>query len=302
MELTNLLSVAEKFSDEKVCRDYLIQARWNGKVKCAHCGYDEKIYWINEGKLFKCAKCKKQFTVKLGTMFEDSAIPLRKWFFAIFILSSHKKGISSLQLSRDIKVTQKTAWFMLQRIRYVLETKTENNKLKGFVEVDEAFFGWKSKEHYLRNSGGFKGKNVLLGMMERGGRIKTVMVEDIKSQSLCEQVRKHVDNDSMIVTDANHAYKDLDKDYPLRFVINHQEAHAKGEIHIQTLESFWGMLKRGIYGIYHSVSTKHLDKYCNEFSFRYNTRKRNDSDRFLGLLNRCNSKIQYKTLIGENAK
>ncbi len=207
MELTNLLDCSTAFPDEKTCRNYLIQARWGNKIKCVHCGFDEKIYRIRDGRLLKCAKCRKQFTVKVGTMFEDSAIPLRKWFFAIFILSSHKKGISSLQLSRDIKVTQKTAWFMLQRIRYVLETKTENNKLKGYVEIDEAFLGWKVKPEYRK--GGHKGKNVLLGMIERGGRIKTVMVDDVTKESLCKPVRDNVDPSAFIMTDANHSYKDL---------------------------------------------------------------------------------------------
>lgn len=291
---TGINEFVKRFPDEQSCRDYLSQARWNDKPICPHCGTDRKIYKINNGKLLKCADCRKQFTVKIGTIFEDSALSLQKWFMAIYILTSNKKGISSLQLSRNVDVTQKTAWFMLHRIRYAVKTKSFNKPLAGVIECDESYVGGKYSGKRGRGS---ENKTPIFGMIERQGEVRTMKVQDVKRKTLQGIINQNVAKGSTIMTDEWLAYNGLSKDFTHHRIGHLKKEYVRGGVHTQNIEGFWSLLKRGIVGIYHNVSPKHLDSYCDEFSFRYNSRKVNDSERFTSTLGQCSGRLTYKRLI-----
>jgi transposase-like protein len=194
----SLLDVVKRFPDEKACREYLAESRWHGKPICPHCGYSEKIYKMRDGALYACAKCRKQFTVKLGTMFEDSALSLQKWFMAIYLIMAHKKGISSVQLGKDIQVTQKTAWFILQRIRNAVRTNESGKSLNGIVEIDETFVG--GKTHYFERDKNKK-KMIVFGMLQRGGDVRANLVESTHKQVLYPIIKRNVSRDATVMTD-----------------------------------------------------------------------------------------------------
>ncbi|HWY11773.1 MAG TPA: IS1595 family transposase [Bacteroidia bacterium] len=275
-KFTNLISLLTYFKDEQVCREYLAQMRWSGLPVCPYseCGHD-KVFTYANGKVYKCAKCKKQFSVRVGTIFEDSKIPLQKWFAAIYLITSHKKGISSLQLHRDLGVTQKTAWFLLHRVRTSLGLNIGNEKFTGTCEADETFIGGKNKNRHaskkVKDSQGrsFKDKSPVAGIIERGGELRAKMVPDTTGFNLKSFICKNIAFGSPIHTD-------------------------------EWWEGFWSLLKRGVVGIYHSMSDKHLQKYIDEFVFRYNSREFSEADRFDLMLNNIATHITYKQLI--NAK
>ena len=293
VEFDSLLSLYERFPDEQSCREYLEIQRWNGKPICPHCEHD-RVYRFKDGRLFKCASCRKQFTVRVGTIFEESPISLKKWFLAMYLITAHKKGISSLQLSRDIKVTQKTAWFMLHRIRYATTRKEFTEDLQGIVEADETYIGGKRKR-------GQKGrsrdkKTPVFGLVERKGQARLFPVDSVDAFTLMHFIRKNVDSRAVIMTDDFPTYRKLGREFE-HLVINHSEGwYAKGVVHTQTIEGLWSLLKRGIVGIYHFVSSKHLHRYCDEFAYRYNTRDISDPERFSFTLAQCRGRLQYKQL------
>ncbi|MGA7720924.1 MAG: IS1595 family transposase [Ignavibacteriaceae bacterium] len=293
----NLLEVQKCFPDEQSCIDYLIHTRWNDKPVCVHCGSDRKIYRINGGKLLKCADCRKQFSVKIGTIFEDSALPLQKWFFAIYVFSAHKKGISSCQLGKDISVRQATAWHMLHRIRESMRPKTMKAQLKNIVEADETYIG--GKKHKGKRGRGSENKIPVFGMLERQGEVRTMPVEKVNSQTLKGIIRQNVSTDSTLMTDEWTAYNGLNNEFLKHEVVNHgrKEYVRGGSIHVNNIENFWSLLKRGILGIYHHVSPEHLSRYCDEFQFRYNSRKEEDKNRFTTMLECCEGRLMYKDLI-----
>jgi transposase-like protein len=294
--INNLLQLIKRFPDETSCREFLIQSRWGDVPVCIYCGNTEKIYKIQGGKLLKCSKCRKPFSMKVGTIFEDSALPLQKWFHAIFVVSAHKKGISSCQLARDIDVTQKTAWHMLHRIRLTMSTGSFVKPLEGIVEVDETFIGGKNIGSGKR---GFPSdKSIALGIIQRDGNARIQTIPDVKGKTLKSAIRENVSPESIVMTDNFAGYKGLDKEYKEHNVISHStHKYVDGIIHTNTIEGFWSLLKRGIVGIYHHVSKEHLHRYCEEFEYRYNSRKLNDSTRFGLLLSTCNGRLTYKNLI-----
>lgn len=179
-QFNNILDVVKRFPNEETCREYFEQIRWNGTITCPHCGSQETSKF-KSGKLYWCKDCKKQFTVKVGTIFEDSALPLQKWFMALHILTSHKKGISSLQLGKDIGVTQKTAWFMLHRIRHAVKAKSFNKPMSGVIECDETYIGGR---HRGKRGRGSENKTPVFGMVTRGGEIRTMPIPDVKRSTL----------------------------------------------------------------------------------------------------------------------
>jgi transposase-like protein len=209
--INNLLQLIKRFPNEETCREFLVQSRWGDKPVCIHCGNTEKIYQIQGGKLLKCSKCRKPFSVKIGTIFEDSALPLQKWFHAIFVVSAHKKGISSCQLARDIDVTQKTAWHMLHRIRLTMSTGTFEKPLDGIVEVDETFIGGKKQGHGKRGFPSDKG--IAFGAVQRDGKARIQTVPNVKSETLKSAIRENVSPESVVMTDNFTGYKGLDKEY-----------------------------------------------------------------------------------------
>jgi transposase-like protein len=303
MKYNNLIDVQKHFSDEKVCREHLAQLRWNGEITCPFCN-SKKVYKTNAG--YKCAnpKCYKKFTVLVGTFFENTKIKLSKWFVAIYIATSHKKGISSLQLSKDINVTQKTAWFMLHRIREMLKANS-SKMLSGTIEIDETYIGGKNENKHIdkkvKKSRGRASddKKPVFGLLQRDGAVISKPVDDVTKKTLQTIINKSVRRGSTIITDEWSSYKGLNKRYNHRFIFHKLGEHAVGDVYTNTIEGFWSLLKRGIVGIYHSVSDKHLEKYCDEFNFRYNTKDMNEQNRFDRSISQCTGRLKYNELIAQ---
>lgn len=310
MEATNLIEFYNSFATEEKCQEFLAKQRWGDEIICPKCGtVGIKAYKLASGRM-KCAACRKPFTVRMGSVFEDSKIPLQKWFLAIYLCTSLKKGVSSIQLSKYLGVTQKTAWFMLQRIRFVFETGSFE-KLTGGVEVDEAYIGGKdSNKHAHKRTkaltgkgaqgfGSKKSKTPVVGMVQRGGRLHAVVTSDTGSKTLMTLIRKHVDISATVYTDEHMPYRTLPKIGYKHESVNHgTKEFVNGMASTNTAESFWSHLKRGIDGIYHHVSPKHLQKYCDEYSYRWNTREMTDGERFEEWFTRVNGKrLMYSQLI-----
>lgn len=303
MQFNNLPQLLDFFKDEETCKAYYEQQRWGGIVTCPFCG-NQKIYRTNRG--FKCAnpECHKKFSVTVGTIFENSKISLRVWFAAIYLGSAHKKGISSLQLSRDLGITQKTAWFVLHRVREMLKNKSPL-VLKNTVEIDETYVGGKNKNRHwdkkVKQSQGraAKDKTPVVGLLERDGEVIAFVVKDTEARTIIPIMQVKVDKGATIVTDAYRSYAGLGKDF--RHVVV-KGADGKyvldNEFHTNNIEGFWGLLKRGIFGIYHFVSEKHLQRYCDEFGYRYNTRALKDAERFDKILTHTHGRLKYQHLIG----
>jgi len=301
MKYNNLLDVQKYFSDEEVCKKHLEKLRWNGNVTCPHCNHD-KVYKTKAG--YKCGNpnCYKKFTVLVGTFFENTKIPLSKWFVAIYIATSHKKGIASLQLARDLGITQKTAWFMLHRIREMLKANAPE-MLEGVVEADETFIGGKNKNRHnnkkVKQSQGrsVKDKTPVLGLFERNGMITSKPIKNTAKETIQPIINDTVKAGSRVITDEWHGYTGLNSNFEHK-VINHgAKQYVDGLHHTNTIEGFWSLLKRGIIGIYHQVSEKHLHRYCDEFSFRYNTKESSEEDRFDKSISQCSGRLKYKQLI-----
>jgi len=281
------------FADPKNCREYLVARRWPNGVTCPRCGSD-KVAFLEKYNRWQCsAKTHKdrQFTSKTGTIFEDSPLGLDKWLAAMWLLVNCKNGISSYEVSRDLKVSQKSAWHMLHRIRLATQDKATGGKLSGEVEIDETFIGGKARnmhkgkrEENITGTGG-KDKTAVMGMVERGGKVRLQVVDNRRKKELQKQVREHVEAGAAIFTDELKSYDGLESDYQ-HAVINHAVEYADGNVHTNTMENFWSLLKRGLHGTYISVEPFHLFRYLDEQAFRYNNRKDNegetltDSDRF----------------------
>jgi transposase-like protein len=299
-DFDSFFELVEYFSNEEKCVQYLATLRWNGIPECPYCAHDNCYLLTGKNKRFKCAKCRKQFSVRVGTIFEDSKIPLRKWFFATYLFTAHKKGVSSHQLARDLKITQKSAWFMLQRIREAFADE-EAGGFTGTAEADETFIGGKEiNKHKSKRTKGIKRANSkipVLGIVERGGKVYAVPVKNIKSSTIYPLVRSKVETGSKLYTDEWQAYKFLHNDYDHQFVNHTANEYVRGEVHTQNIENFWSLLKRGIFGIYHHVSPEHLHRYVNEFTYRYNNRKMTDGSRFDVYLANATKKITYPELI-----
>lgn len=298
----SIVEIVERFSTDEACRKHLVLHRWSNKPKCVHCD-SEHVYTYSDGIRYKCKACSAIFTVTVGTLFESSKISLRKWFIAIYLETGHKKGISSHQLARDIRVQQKTAWFMLHRIRNAMRSKACEMKLEGFVECDEMYIGGKEKNKHAskrthktmgRSS---KTKEIVVGAIQRGGRVRIRHIKDAKATTIHAFIHEHVRHGSCLFTDEWKAYSRLVPKFQ-HIRINHSEGkYVDGLAHTNTIENFWSQLSRGIIGVYHHVSPKHLQRYCDGFMFRFNTRTNNQRLRFNLLLMQCESRIKYKELI-----
>lgn len=301
-DFNSILELINTFHNEQVCIEHLETLRWNGKV-ISPFDPESKVYTC-KGNKYKCKNTGKYFNVRTGTMFDNTKIELQKWFLAIWLITSHKKGISSLQLSRDLKITQKTAWFMLHRIRacFGLDKDTE---LSNEVEIDETYIGGKNKNRHqskkVKNSQGrsTKDKTAVVGMVERGGKIIARKVDSVKYSALKPIIEKNVTKGSTVYTDEYRAYKGFSKHYTL-LAVNHNTGNfVIGEAHTNTIEGFWSLLKRSIVGIYHSVSEKHLQKYIDGASFRYNTRDLNEAQRMNVLFANLTTRTKYQDLIAD---
>jgi transposase-like protein len=302
----NIIELSNYFNDDMVCRNYLEQIRWQDKLKCPYkdCLHD-KVFKFSNGKTYKCAKCRRRYSVTVGSIFEDTKIPLQKWFAAIYLITSHKKGISSLQLGKDITVSQKTAWFMLHRLRHSLNQNMSADKLSGTIEADETFMGGaegnKHKNKRTENTQGrsVKTKSAVAGVIERGGELRAEKIEDTSGKNLRPFVAKNVQFGAKLMTDEWLGYKGLAQGFQHKYVKHNEGEYVFGDIHTNSMEGFWSLLKRGVNGIYHSISSKHLQNYIDEYVFRYNTRRMTEDYRFDYMLNSINTRLTYKALIAD---
>ncbi len=306
-DFNSLIEVIEYFSDEKKCLNYLLAQRFDGSIYCPHCG-NEKVYSFSDGIRFKCGACRQQFTAKVGTIFEGSKIPMKKWFTAIYLVTSHKKGISSHQLAKDIKVTQKSAWFMLHRIRFALATGSFETKMGDggeTVEIDETFVGGKLINMHEKKRDAAKlnphhNKTVVIGMIERGGQVRTMVIPNTTIEVMQTKVIDNISSNAHLVTDSHQSYKSLYQVYDNHRMIKNVEGHKTvGKYHTNNIEGYWSLLKRSIIGIYHYVSPKHLQAYCDETAYRYNTRTINEGNRVALTLSKSNKRLTYNTLIAK---
>ena len=268
------------FADPDNAFDFAVQLRWPDGVTCPLCNGSEHSF-LSTRKLWKCKGCKKQFSVRVGTIFEDSPISLSKWFTAIWMLANCKNGVSSYELHRAIGVTQKTAWFMLHRIRAAIKAKSFDKKLAGIVESDECWIGGIVKNmHKSRRAEVGKGpranKTIVQAVLERDGEVRAQIIEGLHLPERREFLREHVEKGANLMTDEGTAHMtDFIHEY-----VNHQHEYVRGNVHTNGIENFWSLLQRGLKGTYVSVEPYHLSAYVDEQCFRFNNRKTNDATRF----------------------
>lgn len=274
----DLFTLMSEYGTEEKARGYLERLRWPDGPICPHCGATDpyRIVGKPESKsparpgLLKCRACRKQFTVKVGTIFEDSHIPLSKWVIAIHLLCASKKGMSAHQLHRMLGTTYKTAWFMAHRLRWAVTQPPLSTKLAGIVEADETYIG--GYQPGIKGRGA-KGKQIVVALIERGGRARSIHVGRVTGKNLKRVLAEYVDPSARLMTDHFASYKGADKMFASHETVNHgAKEYARGDVHVNTAESYFGLLKRGIYGTYHHVSKQHLHRYLAEFDFRWNER------------------------------
>jgi transposase-like protein len=306
-----LLEAVKFFSDYENCRKFMVEARWpDGIVRCPICNSDNVTYMVNTRR-WKCygKHPRPQFTLKVGTVFEDSPIPLEKWLPTLWLIVNCKNGISSYEVARGLGVTQKTAWFMLHRLRLAMRSG-EFGKMRGEVEVDETFIGGKAQNMHedkrkkeIKGRGAM-GKAAVLGLLRRGGEVRAQVVPDRRKHTLEAMVHGNIAPNSVVYTDALPSYEDLDNEY-IHQVVDHAVEYVRGRVHTNGLENFWSLLKRGIKGTYVSVEPFHLEGYLDEQTFRYNNRDNEevgDPGRFRAALAQIVGKrLTYDELIGKAA-
>lgn len=300
-----LMEAVEHFSDPDNALNFVARLRWPKGVTCPYCEAKGPMF-LRTRRIWKCSECRKQFSVKVGTIFEDSPLPLNKWLTAMWMIGNCKNGVSSYEIARDLKITQKSAWFMLHRVRRAMQSGSFK-KLVGEVEVDESFIGGKARnmhasERAVKITGtGGKDKAIAMGMLERGGEVRAMVVDNRRKKELQKQIRQHVEVGAAIFSDELKSYEGLDSNYQ-HAVINHAIEYVNGNVHTNGMENFWSLLKRGLHGTYVSVEPFHLFRYLDEQAFRYNNRKAEDADRFVGV---CSSivgrRLTWKELTGKLA-
>jgi len=305
-EFNSLFQMGQAFPDEQSAIDHLRAIRWKSGAFCPYCA-STKVYDFSDKRTHKCGDCRRRFSIKVGTIFEDTKLPLRKWFMAIWLITSHKKGVSSAQLARDLSITQKSAWFVMHRLRYAARTKSFNRPLRGEIEADETFLGGKEKNKHLNKRkrgavGGLgSGKTAVFGMLERGGELRAMKVYSIKSRELQPRLAKHVERGSTVMTDEWSGYSGLDYTHGFR---HERMKHRAGEyvrdrFHTNGIEGAWSHFKRQVYGIHHWISAKHVDRYLDEFTWRWNLREMEEGARVNALLGRVTGRLTYKALIAQ---
>ncbi len=298
-----LKEAIEYFKDPDNSLNFMVALRWSDGVTCPHCE-SKRVSFLKSRRIWKCLDCRKQFSVKVGTIFEDSPISLDKWLCALWLKANSKNGISSYEISRDLGVTQKTAWFMTHRINCAMQTKTFA-KLSGTVEADETFVGGLARNMHrerrnrvITGTGG-KNKTAVMGLLERNGEVIAKVIPDMTRTTIQQIVRDNVQKGSDLFTDAHKGYRGLNRDYNHQ-AVDHLVEYVRGQVHTNSIENFWSLWKRCIKGTHIHLSEKHMLRYLDEETFRYGNRTLNDAGRFLltaqSVIGR---RLTYKTLTNQ---
>jgi len=299
----SLIEAVVYFADPTVASDFVAKMRWaDGVAICPNCESKEH-YYLASRRVWKCKLCKKQFSVKVGTIFEDSPLSLSKWLPAVWLLANSKNGVSSHELGRALGVTQKTAWFMLHRIREAMRSGSFD-KLNGIVEVDETYVGGIAKNMHAKDraeritGGGGVDKTAVIGALQRGGEVRAEIITDLSANGLQGYVRQNVADDSMVFTDAAWGYKGLRWNFEHGATDHSVGQYVNGIIHSNGIESFWALLKRSIKGTYIAIAPKHLQAYLDERAFAYNNREEHDLLRFMRAVSQAaGRRLTYKELV-----
>ena len=296
--IKTLIDFLAYFKDEETCLEYITASRFKNGAYCPHCKSRE-VYKLSTRKLYKCSTCHKQFSIKVGTLFGGSRIPLQKWLLAMFLLWSNSKGLSSIQLSKQLGVTQKTAWFMNQRIREAYNKK--DPILTGIIEIDETYIGGKEKNKHankrLAHSQGGANKEAVLGIVKREGELILKQIEHTNRYTIKQVIDNIIDKNAIVITDEAKVYDKILGKRDRRLVNHSRHQYVNGDIYTNTIEGAFSIVKRTIYGIYHSVSRKHLQKYLNKIEFRYNNRNTSNFDMVNLCLSNMDNRLKYKDLI-----
>jgi transposase-like protein len=303
---STLVDAIRHFSDPETCVQFVAALRWPNGPECPECRGRELSY-LSTRRIWKCKACKRQFSVKIGTIFEDSPIGLDKWLASIWMIANAKNGISSHELGRAVGLTQKSAWFVLHRIRLAMQTGTFR-KLSGEIEVDETYIGGRAR--FMHKSvrakkitgTGASDKTAVMGVMQRNGEVRTMVIRDTKKRTLDPSVRQHVEPGATIYSDSAYGYSGLDDDYTHE-TVDHAVEYVRGQVHTNTIENFWSLLKRGLKGTYISVEPFHLFRYLDEQVYRFNKRKANDYSRFAWVVAQVTGRrLTYSELTGSTIR
>ena len=299
-------------ADEALAVEFLEKQRWGDSPACPHCG-GIHVYQMkgrdgerNKRFLWRCRDCTQQYTVRIGTVFEESRIALRHWCYAFWAACASKKGVSALQISRMTGVSYKSALFMMHRVRYAMtDDHSTPIPMKGTVEIDETYVGGKPRykgKHNLKKCGRGTDKTPVVAIVQRGGNVRAQVVPKVNGRNLRAVIRENVDPSARVMTDESRLYNGLDKEYARHDSINHSaKQYADGDITTNTVEGFFSILKRGVIGTFHSVSKEHLHRYVGEFEYKYNTRKLTDGERLCLAIQKAEGKrLVYKEPIRAN--
>ncbi|MDZ4692856.1 IS1595 family transposase [Terricaulis sp.] len=299
-QFSSIFELFAAFPDEQSAIDHLRAIRWRKGAYCPHCG-GTRIMHFKDNRTHKCSDCRQRFSIKVGTIFEDTKLPLRKWFAAIWLITNHPKGIASTQLATELGITQKSAWFVLHRLRYAARTKSFARPLAGSVECDETLVGGReaNKHKRKRNSRakGASSKTIVMGILERNGELRAKVVPDLKAKTLQAEVRANVEPGANVMTDQLNSYVGLRADYVHQSVNHWKEEFVRGDVHVNGIEGVWSLFKRQYHGTHHWISPKHMDAYVGELCYRWNRRELAPGERVNALLAQAEGRLTYKALI-----
>ncbi len=300
-QFKTLADLYRTFGDNRVALDHFKSIRWRDGEFCPYCGHD-KVYTLKENR-YQCAQCRDTFSILVGTIFENTKLPLRVWFGAIWLLTNHPKGIASTTLARDLGITQKSAWFVLHRLRHAARTQSFNAPLSGVVEVDETYVGGKGYNRHKnqrrkrKGKAGVANKTPVIGAADRDGNVTAQVLSDGFSTERAQNFIRTVASDAeSLVTDAHPAYQAMYGIPPHDIINHHAGEYVRGDVHTQTIESVWALLKRQIVGTHHWISPKHLQQYVSEMAWRQSRRDLSPQDRVNELFSAVEGRLTYKAL------